>query len=336
MTTTNKIIAHHATAKAIATVPVRKTMSLNVTLEDLRLGRYEAQKRVLLKRFVQQRAIIKDPEGGRFPPRVLRSELLDFMVEACGETGVIVVQADRGLGKSTAAKFFLKNSAGGIMFCNCASTVTSGCYWKGVAEALGIPKTVYETNADWEELLVSAVSAAVSPEELRETPSWADSFIDGFLSWFSGVGPVEDEAVPTIDGLDVTPLKETPTIVFDDFNDVKEEDIVFMKHIYPIVKAMDVLLFVLVRDKATADSLVRLNGWGRIAPLARICRDVSCPGDEEKKPQWTPINWTRDQLEEIVRSRFGNILAHMREIQDGENPLDVLDEARRLVRRSQS
>ena len=53
------------------------------SLEDLRLGRHEAKKRVLLKRFVQKRAIIKDPEGGRFPPRVLRSELLDFMVEAC-------------------------------------------------------------------------------------------------------------------------------------------------------------------------------------------------------------------------------------------------------------
>lgn len=312
---------------------------INITIEDLRLGRYEAQKSVLLERFVQKRAIIKDPESGRFPPRLVRSQLLDFMMEACGETGVVVVHADRGLGKSTAAKFILKNSAGGIMFCNCASTSTSGCYWKGVAQALGIPREIYESNADWEELLVTAVSAATSPSDLRETQSWTDRFMDGFLSMCSRDGAVEEEesstpVVPAFTGLDLTLLQRTPIIVFDDFNDVKEEDIVFMKHIYPIVKAWDVLLFVLVRDKATANSLLQLNGWGRIAPLAGICRDVSSPGDEEKSPEWTSINWTRDQLEEIVRSRFGNIPENMHKIEDGGNPLDVLDEARRLVMRS--
>ena len=305
-------------------------MSLNISLEDLRLGRYEAQKRVLVKRFVQKRAILKDPEDGRFPPRVLRSELLNYMIEARRETGVIVVQAARGMGKSTAAKFFIKNSAGGIMFCNCATTSTSGFYWKGVAEALGIPKTIYESNSDWEELLVTAVAAATSPEEISKMRSWTDTFMDGLLSMCSGVGQAEDEVVPAIDGLDASSLKKTRTIVFDDFNDVKEEDIVFMKHLYPIVKAKDVLLFVMVRDKSTANKLLRLNGWGRIAPLAPICRDVGSPGDEEKTPEWKSISWTRDQLEEIVRSRFGSIAAHMRQIEDGENPLDVLDEARRL------
>ena len=184
---------------------------------------------------------------------------------------------------------------------------------------------------------MTAVSAAMSPKELRETQSWTDRFMDGFLSMCSGDGAVEGEStpvVPTITGLDLTMLQRTPIIVFDDFNDVKEEDIVFMKHKYPIVKARNVLLFVLVRDKATANSLLQLNGWGRIAPLAGICRDVSSPGDEEKSPEWTSINWTRDQLEEIVRSRFGNILGNMHEIKDGGNPLDVLDEARRLVMRS--
>ena len=313
-------------------------MSLHITLEDLRLGRYEAQKNVLLQRFVQKRAIIKDPESGRLPPSLVRSELLDFMMEAaCGDTGVVVVRADRGLGKSTAAKFIIKNSAGGIMFCNCASTSTYGCYWKGVAEALGIPREVYEYSADWEELLVAAVSAAASPKEYRQ--SWTDRFMDGFLSMCNVDGAVEEEesstqVVPSITAKDLTLIQRTPIIVFDDFNDVKEEDFVFMKHLYPIVKARDVLLFVLVRDKATANMLLQLNGWGRIAPLAGICRDVSSPGDEEKSPEWTSINWTREQLEEIVRSRFGNILENMHKIEDGGNPLDVLDEARRFVMRS--
>ena len=306
-------------------------MSLNITLEDLRLGRFEKQKNVLLNRFIQKRAILNDPEKGRFPPSFLRSELLEYMVEACGETGVVVVQADRGLGKSTAAKFVLKNSAGGIMFCNCAGANTGGVYWKGVAKRLGIPKKVYEEEcSDWETFLVTAVSEATMT---RETQSWADRLMDGLLTMCSGFGTVEeDDVVPTIDGLDLTLLPRTPVIVFDDFNNIKEEDIWFMKHLYPIVKAREVLLFVLVRDKATANSLVRLNGWGRIAPLARICRDVSLSGDEEKKPEWIPIKWTRDQLEEMIRDKYGIIPANMPERADGDNPIEVLDEARRLAR----
>ena len=69
-------------------------------------------------------------------------------------------------------------------------------------------------------------------------------------------------------------------MVFDDFNGVDKKDILFMKHLFPIFKANDVLLFVLVRDEATANQLLELNGWGRIAPLQGICNDVCSPGDK--------------------------------------------------------
>ena len=72
-------------------------------------------------------------------------------------------------------------------------------------------------------------------------------------------------------------------MVFEDFNGVDKKDILFMKHLFPIFKANDVLLFVLVRDEATANQLLELNGWGRIAPLQGICNDVCSPGDKGGK-----------------------------------------------------
>jgi hypothetical protein len=315
-------------------------MNLNITLEDLKGGQYEAQKKLLLHRLVQKRAIMKDPESGSLPPKIVRSDLLNWMLEACGDTGVVVVHADRGLGKSTAAKFILKHSAGGVMFCNCIST-SSEFYWKGVAKALGIPKEVYENDSDWEELLVTAVAAATSPEALETeswTWTWTDRLMEGFLSICSGDQAIERDSsdtvpLPTIAGLDLSLQRKRPIIVFDDFNDVKEEDIRFMKHLYPIVKAKGVLLFVLVRDEATANQLLKLNGWGRIAPLVGSCRNTSAPGAKERTPEWTPIKWTRAQLEEIVRSNFGEVPNNMPEIEDGANPLEILDEARRRALR---
>lgn len=299
-------------------------MNLNITIDDLRRGRCETQKNQLLQHLVQKRAVIGDPEDGSLPSNIVRSELLSCMLQACSKTGVVVVHADRGLGKTTAAKYIFKLSAGGIMFCNC-DTPSSGCYWKGVGSAIGIPKEVYEKNSDWETLLVAAVAAATSPKAL-ETDSWIDRLMQFSLSICGGDD--SSDAIPTIEGLDLSFLQKKSIMIFDDFNDVGEEDIKFMKSLYPIVKAKGVLLFVLVRDEDTANRLIKLNNWGRIAPLPGICRNVSRPEAKEKTPEWKAINWTQAQLKEIVRSNFGGIPKNMPEIEDGANPLDILDEAR--------
>mmetsp|Transcript_44668 Transcript_44668/g.50577 ORF Transcript_44668/g.50577 Transcript_44668/m.50577 type:complete len:319 (-) Transcript_44668:2031-2987(-) len=308
-------------------------MNLNISIDDLRRGKYESQKNQLLHHLVRKRAVIGDPEGGNLPSCIVRSELLVRMVQACGETGVVVVHADRGLGKSTAAKSISKFSAGGIMFCN-SDTPSSGCYWKGVASAVGIPKEVYENNSDWETLLVVAVAAAISPAKASEIDSWIDRLMHISLS-ICGCGGGGDEdasdVIPTIPGMDLSFLRKKPIMVFDDFNDVGEDDIKFMKSLYPIVKAKEVLLFVMVRDEDTANRLLKLNNWGRIAPLPGICRNISRPEDKEKIPEWTAVKWTQVQLENIVRSNFGEIPTSMPEIIDGANPLDILDVARRKM-----
>jgi hypothetical protein len=296
----------------------------------------ESQKNILFRKLVQRRAILNDPNEA--PPEFLRSELLELMLQSCDDTGVIVVQGNRGVGKSTAARFLVKNSAGGIMFSNCQSTSTR-CYWKGVAQAVGSPAEVYENDSKWETLLVEAVAAAKSPDELDGSPSWTDRLFDGILStgMCGGGGgtstPSGDDA-QTIEGLDLSPLKsgKRALLVFDDFNDVQDDNILFMKHLFPIVEGQGVLAFVLVRDEGTANRLLALNGWGRISPLEGICKDISKAHDKEKIPQWRTPKWTKTQLEALIRLRYGDDVDTGRIVLEDEsdgNPFDVLRRARK-------
>lgn len=282
---------------------------------------------------MQRRAILNDPN--KAPPEFLRSELLELMLQSCNDTGVIVVQGNRGVGKSTAARFLVKNSAGGIMFSNCQSENT-GCYWKGVAQAVGIPAEVYENDSKWKTLLVEAVAAAKVLDHARPSPSWIDRLFDGVLSMRGGGRPPGDDEpdVPTIEGLDMSPLisGKRALLVFDDFNDVQDMDILFMKHLFPIVEGQGVLAFVLVRDESTVNRLLALNGWGRISPLEGICKDVSKADDKEKIPQWRTPKWTKTQLEALVRSRYGDDVDMGRIVLENEsagNPFDVLQRARK-------
>jgi hypothetical protein len=126
-------------------------MNLNVSVDDLRLGRYEGAKELIVNRLVKRRAILNDPEKEVLPASFVRNELLELMVGEGGTNtkGVVVVRALKGFGKTTAAKFILKNSPGGIMFCNCQSEIAPR-YWKGMASSLGVPSTVYEKDSSWE------------------------------------------------------------------------------------------------------------------------------------------------------------------------------------------
>ncbi len=96
-------------------------MNLNITIDDLRRGRYEAQKNQLLQHLVKKRAVIGDPEDGSLPSNIIRSELLSCMLQACSKNGVGVVHADSELGKSTAAKCIFKLS--GWMCLRCVGTL---------------------------------------------------------------------------------------------------------------------------------------------------------------------------------------------------------------------
>lgn len=147
--------------------------------------------------------------------------------------------------------------------------------------------------------LVDAVAGAAPPEE---PISWIDRVMDSVCS---GVDADDPEDPPVVEGLDLSVLRKRPVMIFDNFNNVPEKDVdLFMRSFYPVVKDRKVLLFVMVRDKRTADKLLELNNWGRIAPLPTICEDVSGPDDEDKVPKWRAVEWSKAQLEAIVLGKF--------------------------------
>jgi hypothetical protein len=327
-------------------------MNLNVSVDDLRLGRYEGTKELIVNRLVKRRAILTDPDKEELPATFVRTELLELMVDECGKKGVVVVRAPRGFGKTTDAKFILKNSPGGIMFCNCQSTSTPR-YWKGMASALGVPSTAYEEDSSWENLLADAVAEIkLEPnnnERNTSTATWMESMIERLLTMCGGGdvasmtgGNLNDLEPPSIEGLSLEKLtkRQRGILILDDFNNVHSDDILFMKHFFPIVYARGVLTFVLVRDSSTADSLLNLNGWGRIAPLSGICTDEkNLPADEDgKEPLWRRPQWTRDQLESLVLSRFemfANIdMMEGLAIRDGQNPINVLERAEEVAQQA--
>jgi len=318
-------------------------MNLNVSVDDLRHGRYKGTKKCIVNRLVSRRAVLNDPEKGVTPTAFVKTELLELMVGDCGRKGVVVVRAPRGFGKTTAAKFILNNSPGGIMFCNCQST-SNPRYWKGMASALGVPASVYEKDASWENLLADAVAEVKNDSKTNTDAAvpWIESVMERLLNRCSGGDPAattDDPEPPSIQGLSLEILhqRKRGILILDDFNNVHSDDVLFMKHLFPILYARGVLAFVLVRDVASADSLLNLNGWGRIAPLSGICTDKkNLPLDEDgKEPQWRRPQWTRDQLKSLVMSRFNNVVnAEMIEdlaISDGQNPINVLERAEEFL-----
>lgn len=142
---------------------------------------------MMINALVRKRAILNHPGKQELPGIIIRNELLELMLKSYDEDGVVVVFADRGMGKTTAAAFLLKNSAGGIMFCNARSESSSQLYWKGVAEAIGVPSNVYEKSPKWKTLLVEAVEAAAAKtSETAETSSesaWMNDMLDRFTSF---------------------------------------------------------------------------------------------------------------------------------------------------------
>ena len=122
----------------------------------------------------------------------------------------------------------------------------------------------------------------------------------------------------------------------DDFDNVSEDDIEFMRSLYRIADGAGVLVFVLVSDVGTADKLLTLNGWFRLAPLKDICTDLEgLPlGVDGKVPSWSVPTWTRDMLVKLLRRNLEGItdsrLARL-DVRDGLEPSNLLIQATELL-----
>ena len=149
---------------------------------------------------------------------------------------------EHGLGKSTAARFLIKKLADGVMFCNCHNE-NNECCCKGVAQATGISVDVHEKDVTWKTLAAKAVAAAKPPDDAKPPPlPWSNHLLDRLLHMCGGgagmaLGDDDDQVAPTIEKFDVSSLKsgKRALIAFDDFNNVTDDNILFVKHLFPIV-----------------------------------------------------------------------------------------------------
>lgn len=305
-------------------------------------GSYESSKQLIpvVDNFVRRKAVRND--YGNTPSTVFKSKLLELMLGDCAKTGVIVVNAPSGYGKSIAAKTILQYSPGGIMFRNCMDEITS--YSQGMAVSLGVPRSVYEETTKWKNLLIDAVAAVNKPIASR---SREDSWLDKVLHKMTSIcapdnAIVSDDLNETLhldfddDCLRKLRKRETGILVLDDFDNASDNDIEFMRSFYRIADGAGVLVFVLVRDVDTAGKLLSLNGWYRLAPLKGICTDAKgLPlGRDGKVPSWSVPTWTRDMLIKLLQTNVKGItdthLARL-DIRDGLEPNDLLIQAKELL-----
>lgn len=88
------------------------------------------------------------------------------------------------------------------------------------------------------------------------------------------------------------------SLVFDDFDEVSQEDIYFVNVVSDLANTYDVLVLVLTSDKPTANQLLQQNHWRRVRPLEGSydpTRKMRLSDGTFVDPLWTEMNWTRTQ-----------------------------------------
>ena len=130
------------------------------------------------------------------------------------------------------------------------------------------------------------------------------------------------------------PLPRRPVIVFDDFDEVSQEDINFMKIVFSKADDYDVLVIVLTADAPTANKLCKLNHWRRIAPMEgsyNLGAKRRLSDGKFDDPVWIPMSWGKGQLERLLQCHgFTATEIQALDVQTEENPYDLLKRAQRL------
>ena len=129
------------------------------------------------------------------------------------------------------------------------------------------------------------------------------------------------------------PLPKRPIIVFDDFDEVSQEDLNFMKIVFSKADDYEVLVFVLTADSTAANKLCKLNHWRRIGPMEGsydLAAKHRLSDGKFDDPAWIPMTWGKRQLERLLQCHgFTDTEIHALDVQNEENPYDLLKRAKR-------
>jgi len=290
--------------------------SFVTTSDDANRQYFERSKSALFRGLAEEKRVFNPkPLPGSFAPSSLLQCMLN--VYESSETGVVVVYSESGLGKSVAARLVLSKASRGIMFAG--KLPSHGIYWKHVAGLLGVPKERnYEDFYGWVNVLIEQTVRVPRQPLLR--------------SCFAPDVPLELDLPVEFD----VAMPRRPLLVFDDFDEVSQEDYNFMKVVFDLADTHDALVLVLTSDKPTANRLLKQNHWRRIRPLEGSYDDKRkrrIPDGTYDDPHWMQMNWTQAQLECLLRCHgFTDAEIFQVSAVDAENPYDVLRRAKRILR----
>ena len=263
------------------------------------------------------------------------SALMGCMLEAWTRNfaGVEVVYSKSGIGKSIAGIMVLNRASRGIMFGGKARS--DGIYWKKVASQLDIPEQRDFQNFDeWVQVLVQCI--AETPAEENEHTGLLQSgaaLFQRVCRACTGTDEVENElALPPEFDFD---LPSRPVLIFDDFDQVTDEDINFISVVYNMADVYKVLVFVLTSRRDVANKLCKLNHWRRVRPLAGLY-DASIPrvtlaDDTYADPTWNDLEWSQGLLRRLLKCHgYTQDDINSLDPQNNENPWDLLLRAQGL------
>ena len=285
--------------------------------DDTSHGYFQRSKGAAFEKLASEKTVFEPkPLPQSFAPSLILQNMLNTYKS--GDTGVVIVYAESGLGKSVSARLVFNKASRGIMFGG--KPRTDGIYWKLVAGQLQVPKYHdFKHLHSWVDVLFQKTART------EEQCAWR-------IPSLTCVGREETTDLPLPIEFE-EPLPKRPIIVFDDFDEVLQEDINFMKVIFLKADDYDILVIVLTADALTANKLCKLNHWRRVAPMegsfnAGAKRRLS--DGKFNDPVWIPMAWEKRQLERLLQCHgFTAMEIRALDVQAEENPYDLLKRARR-------
>jgi hypothetical protein len=126
-----------------------------------------------------------------------------------------------------------------------------------------------------------------------------------------------------------------PFLFLDEFNEGTKRDLQDLNQFMRACQQLGFYLIIITSKKTIADDLMELNAWEKMRPLRFIHNGPTTnikgqPGyDENKTANWRQVDWTFDQLKDLVVKAEGEFDDYDF-IVAGMTPTAALDEATRL------
>ena len=130
------------------------------------------------------------------------------------------------------------------------------------------------------------------------------------------------------------PNTKPPFLILDEFNSFGMDNcnIDDMDAFMWVCQERGFYLVIVTSKKDIADKLISLDAWQKILPLQSVHNGPILGQEEDKKPDWKGIVWSRHQLILVVQKHLGEGFANYDFITDGLTPKTALQKGREVLR----